>query len=70
MPGMNGDELRKHVERIRPGIKTLFMSGYTYNVIAQRGGPEHLEFIQKPFSLNDLATKARAVLDKQVTCDD
>lgn len=70
MPGMNGDELRKHVERIRPGIKTLFMSGYTYNVIAQRGVvPEDLEFIQKPFSLNDLAAKVRAVLDKQVTYD-
>lgn len=68
MPGMNGDELRKHVERIRPGIKTLFMSGYTYNMIAQRGVvPEGLEFIQKPFLLNDFATKVRAVLDKQVT---
>lgn len=43
----------------------------TYNVITQRGVvPEHLEFIQKPFSLNDLTTKVRAVLDKQVTCDD
>jgi signal transduction histidine kinase/DNA-binding response OmpR family regulator len=64
MPGMNGDALRQQVEKIRPDIKTLFMSGYTYNVISQRGVmPQSLQFIQKPFTLLELATKVRDVLD-------
>lgn len=64
MPGMNGDELRQKVEKIRPDIKTLFMSGYTHNVISKRGViPESLQFIQKPFTLLELGTKVRAVLD-------
>lgn len=64
MPGMNGDELRKHVEKIKPEIKTIFMSGYTHNVIAQRGVlSEGLKFIQKPFTQNELAFKVRSVLN-------
>ncbi len=64
MPGMNGDELRIHVERKRPGIRTVFMSGYTHNVIAQRGVlPHEADFIEKPFTTFELATKIRTVLD-------
>lgn len=64
MPGMNGDDLRKHVEKIKPEIKTIFMSGYTHNVIAQRGVlSDGLKFIQKPFTLIELASKVRGALD-------
>jgi PAS domain S-box-containing protein len=65
MPNMTGRELKGRVEALHPGIKTLFMSGYTAEVIAQRGLlDEGLTFIQKPFSVQDLAGKVRRVLDE------
>ena len=55
---------------IKPGLKCLFMSGYTANVIAHRGVlDEGVQFIQKPFSTNDFATKVREALDEDLTCD-
>ena len=63
MPGMNGKELRDRIAAIRPGIKALFMSGYTANVIVQHGVlDEGVHFIQKPFSMNELAQKIRKAL--------
>jgi two-component system cell cycle sensor histidine kinase/response regulator CckA len=58
MPGMSGKELNVRIEAIRPGVRVLFMSGYTTNVIAHRGVlDEGVYFIQKPFSMSDLARK-------------
>ncbi len=66
MPGMSGKELKKEIEAIRPGIKVLFMSGYTSNVIAHRGVLEKgVHFIQKPFSMKDLAQKVREVIGER-----
>lgn len=63
MPTMNGKELRSRVEKITPGIKTLFMSGYTANIITDGGMlDEGIEFIQKPFTPRTLAKKVRDVL--------
>ncbi len=56
MPGMNGKELLEKISAIHPGIKCLFMSGYTADVIAQEGTlDEGVDFIQKPFQTQDLA---------------
>jgi CheY-like chemotaxis protein len=64
MPEMNGKELAKLVDKIKPGLKCLFASGYTANVIAHHGVlDEGINFIQKPFSMQDLAAKVREVLD-------
>jgi PAS domain S-box-containing protein len=64
MPAMNGKELRDRIRRIRPDIKTLFMSGYTAEIIAHRGVlEEDVEFIQKPFTPYALAKKVREVLN-------
>jgi two-component system cell cycle sensor histidine kinase/response regulator CckA len=64
MPGMNGRDLANRLSALYPGIKTLFMSGYTANVIAHRGVLEEgVQFIQKPFSMKDLAIKIREILD-------
>jgi nitrogen-specific signal transduction histidine kinase/CheY-like chemotaxis protein len=64
MPGMNGRDLQRRIERIRPGIRTLFMSGYTEDVIAHRGILERgVSFLPKPFTVRSLAEKVRAVLD-------
>ena len=65
MPEMNGRDLAKSLLPINPQLKCLFMSGYTSDIIAQQGIlDEGVQFIQKPFSINDLATKVRMVLDK------
>jgi two-component system, cell cycle sensor histidine kinase and response regulator CckA len=64
MPGMNGGELAMQIKTIVPGIKTLFMSGYTANVIVNRGVLKPgVAFLQKPFTPMVLAGKVREVLD-------
>jgi CheY-like chemotaxis protein len=66
MPLMNGKELRNKIEALRPGIKTIFMSGYSANVVAQRGILEEgVHLLQKPFTINELANKIREVLGKR-----
>ena len=64
MPEMNGRVLAELIRNIKPEIKCLFISGYTANVIAHHGvlDPD-VNFIQKPFSIKDLAVKVREVLD-------
>jgi PAS domain S-box-containing protein len=63
LPEMNGKELKALLEMIRPEIKTLFMSGYTENVIAQQGIVDsQVHFIQKPFSSAGLNQKIRELM--------
>jgi two-component system, cell cycle sensor histidine kinase and response regulator CckA len=67
MPGMNGKEVYAKARHIHPGLRVLFMSGYTTNVIARHGILEQgIQFIQKPFSVSDLTTKIRQVMDMPV----
>ncbi len=64
MPEMTGRELAEHINALRPGLKLLFMSGYTADVIAHHGIlDEDVHFIQKPFSSKSLSAKIREVLD-------
>jgi CheY-like chemotaxis protein len=66
MPNMNGKELEGRIKAVKPGIRTIFMSGYTADAIAHLGVLEKgTHFLQKPFSLADLARKAREVLAGQ-----
>jgi PAS domain S-box-containing protein len=63
MPGMNGRELTQQIQALYPDIKALYMSGYTADVIANRGVLEkEVQFIQKPFSVKDLAIKVKKTL--------
>jgi len=65
MPGMNGKELYKKTVAIHPDIEVLFMSGYTDDVIAQHGIlDEGINFLQKPFTVQNLTQKVRQVLDE------
>jgi CheY-like chemotaxis protein len=65
MPGINGQELCKKIRAKRPGIKTLFMSGYTNDVLGQNCLLEkNTGFIEKPFSIEALTQKVRQVLDQ------
>jgi PAS domain S-box-containing protein len=64
MPGMNGKELKERLDVLKPGMKVIFMSGYTADVVAHRGIlDEGVNFLQKPFSPRSLARKAREVLN-------
>lgn len=64
MPKMNGRDLAKRLRPTRPAMKCLFMSGYTADVIGRHGVlDEGVQFIQKPFSTQDLTIKLRAVLN-------
>lgn len=64
MPDMNGKELSERILTIRPGLKCLYMSGYTADVITrQEILEEGVQFIPKPFSIKDLAIKVRNILD-------
>ncbi len=66
MPEMNGRDLSARLSKNQPDLKTLYMSGYTANVIAHHGVlDEGVQFIQKPFSLKDLAAKVREVLEQE-----
>ena len=64
MPGMNGRELSERLLHLRPDLHCLFMSGYTANVIARQGMlSSDVHFIQKPFSMAELETQIRNILD-------
>lgn len=66
MPGKNGKEVYVHIKEISPGIKALFMSGYTQDILTSRGiYEEGLEFISKPLDMQSLMTKIRSILDKR-----
>jgi len=67
MPEMNGQDLSRHLMARYPDLKCLFMSGYTADIIADHGelAPD-VHFIQKPFSVEELAIKIRAALDGDV----
>jgi|GEM_PF-4636559 len=64
MPGMSGRELVEKVSALRPGIRTLYMSGYTSDVIAHHGVlDEGVFFIQKPFDMNSIHKKIQEVMN-------
>jgi hypothetical protein len=63
MPGFSGLELAGRLEELRPGIRILYMSGYTDNAIIQRGVLDRgAGFITKPFGPERLAAKVRGAL--------
>ncbi|MHB1003266.1 MAG: ATP-binding protein, partial [Thermoleophilia bacterium] len=62
MPGMNGRELAAGLLKLKPELKCLFMSGYTDDIITQSGILEdEIDFIQKPFSMKEIAIKLRGM---------
>jgi CheY-like chemotaxis protein len=66
MPGMNGRALADTARQSHPGMKTLFMTGYSRNAIVHQGRLDPgVSLIQKPFSQASLASRIRAILDSQ-----
>jgi CheY-like chemotaxis protein len=65
MPGLNGKELYERVVREKSGMKVLYMSGYTNDIIFSRGLlDEGVNFIQKPFTKKELTARIREILDQ------
>ena len=63
MPGMNGKELSERLKELRPSLRVLFVSGYTADVLAQRGVLDrNVALLYKPFSPDVLAAKVRESL--------
>ncbi len=64
MPGMSGRELAQHLSATRPQTKVLFVSGYTDDALLRHGATTPgTAFLQKPFALEDLLRRVRALLD-------
>jgi PAS domain S-box-containing protein len=65
MPDMNGRALAERVAQLKPGIRVLFMSGYSADIIAERGIlAEDVPFLQKPFDVHTLTAKVREALER------
>jgi DNA-binding response OmpR family regulator len=65
MPGKNGKEALDEITRTCPEVKAIFMSGYTGDVVIDKGiESESIDFLQKPLSATALLAKVREVLDR------
>ena len=65
MPEVNGRKLADRALQVRPGLKVLFTTGFTRNAVVHNGILDHgVDFIPKPFTLDQLALKLREVLDR------
>jgi two-component system cell cycle sensor histidine kinase/response regulator CckA len=65
MPEMPGPELAERVQALRPGVRTIFVSGYTAETLRDRGRvPQGSAFIQKPFEAATLLRTLRDLLDQ------
>jgi PAS domain S-box-containing protein len=65
MPGIDGRQLSDRLRVLRPGIKVLFLSGYTDDAVVRHGilGSE-INFLQKPFAVAQLTRRVREVVDR------
>jgi CheY-like chemotaxis protein len=63
MPELSGREFAERALKLRPGVKVMFMSGHTQDVILKEGIQKGTAFLQKPFTPVGLAQKVRETLD-------
>jgi CheY-like chemotaxis protein len=64
MPGLNGRELAERLEELRPGIRVLFMSGYTDDSVLLHGvSTDERTLLPKPFTSIELAQRVRGAID-------
>jgi len=70
MPGISGRELAEQVGKLRPGIKVLYMSGYTDQSVVHHGILENdAVLLQKPFTLATLAERLREILAPEMALE-
>jgi CheY-like chemotaxis protein len=67
MPGLSGRDLARRLSGERPGMKVLYMSGFSEEMVVASQDPEgRADFLPKPFSAQELCQRVRAVLDRPV----
>ncbi|HEX3861791.1 MAG TPA: PAS domain-containing protein [Stellaceae bacterium] len=67
MPRMDGPTLVRHVRDLHPDMKIIFISGYTEDSFRQRlDDDSQIHFLPKPFSLKQLASKAKEVISGEI----
>jgi len=59
MPGMNGKDLADQLQRMRPNLRCLFISGYAADLVSH----EKEQFLEKPFTRATLGSKVKEVID-------
>lgn len=65
MPDMNGRTLSEEARMLQPDLKILFITGFSGDIVIQNGMVDRgVNFLPKPFTLEQLATKVREVIDK------
>jgi FixJ family two-component response regulator len=69
MPEMLGTELAKRIAGVRAGMRVLYMSGYGHEAIEQQTLLDGAEFIEKPFSAEELLQEVRHALDSSVAAE-
>jgi len=66
MPKIDGKRLYQEIEKVRPDMGVLFMSGYTRDIVIERGILDHeWNFLAKPVRSSDLLRKVRHILDRK-----
>jgi two-component system cell cycle sensor histidine kinase/response regulator CckA len=71
MPDMSGPDLAQRLKTLRPGLRTLFISGYTAETVRGRGNlPLGSAFLEKPFDQASLLRALRALLDQPAAAND
>jgi CheY-like chemotaxis protein len=65
MPGINGRELGRRAQQIRPHLSVLYMTGYSRNAVVHQGRlDEGVDLLEKPITQAKLALKIREMLDR------
>ncbi|MBX6365196.1 MAG: PAS domain S-box protein [Gemmatimonadetes bacterium] len=64
MPRMGGRTLAERLARARPGVRILFMSGYSEELVSARGPARYSPLLEKPFTPEALASRVRLTLDE------
>lgn len=68
LPGMSGLEMSQVLAAKRPEAKLMFMSGYAREAVAERGVlPPDMEYMAKPFTIHEIQSRVRRVLDEAQT---
>jgi len=67
MPGLNGRELGRRAQALRPGLPVLYMTGYSRNAVVHQGRlDEGVDLLQKPTTQAQLASRVREILDRRL----
>lgn len=64
LPGMNGRDLADEARRIRPAMKVIFATGYGSADMASDSMSEGTDLVGKPFDMDELGAKVRAMIDR------